>query len=36
MNNTDEYLKQMYGNYMELPPEDQRITHMPEYIRFEE
>lgn len=25
----DEYLKSLYGNYMELPPEDKRITHRP-------
>ncbi len=25
--NYDEYLKKHYGNYMQLPPEDKRITH---------
>ena len=25
--NYDEYLKALYGNYMELPPEDKRISH---------
>ena len=25
--NYDKYLKKMYGNYMELPPEDKRIVH---------
>jgi len=23
----DEYLTYMYGNYMELPPEEKRVTH---------
>lgn len=23
----DQYLTQCYGNYMELPPEEERITH---------
>ena len=23
----DTYLKQMFGDYMKLPPEDQRINH---------
>ncbi len=26
----DEYLKELYGNYMELPPEDKRRTHLLE------
>ena len=33
-NNYDSYLKTMYGNYMELPPEEERRTHLPEYIQF--
>ena len=36
MNNTDMYLTQVYGNYMSLPPEKARITHLPERIVFEE
>lgn len=34
MNNNDEYLSKMYGNYMELPPEDKRINHKPYFIKF--
>jgi lipopolysaccharide cholinephosphotransferase len=30
--NYDEYLKQIYGEYMELPPEDQRNKHNTEII----
>jgi len=33
-NNYDSYLKTMYGDYMELPPEEKRRTHLPEYIDF--
>ena len=25
--NYDTYLRNQYGNYMELPPEDKRVTH---------
>ena len=32
----DYYLKRVYGNYMELPPIDKRITHSPEVISFTE
>lgn len=32
----DYYLKRVYGNYMELPPEDKRVTHSPEVISFTE
>lgn len=32
----DYYLKRVYGNYMELPPEDKRVTHSPEIISFTE
>jgi len=32
----DLFLKEMYGNYMELPPAEKRITHNPEYIIFNE
>ena len=34
--NYDLFLKEMYGNYMELPPVEQRVTHNPEYIIFNE
>jgi len=27
----DKYLKVMYGNYLELPPEDKRVTHHGQY-----
>ena len=30
----DEYLRRMYGNYMELPPEDQRKPKHPHTIRW--
>lgn len=33
--NNDELLKKVYGNYMELPPEDQRVNHRPKVIQFE-
>ncbi len=28
MNNPDEYLKTMYGDYMSLPPEEKRVYHL--------
>ena len=34
MNNNDQYLKNMYGDYMKLPPENERRTHHPYYIKF--
>ena len=34
-NNYDSVLKILYGNYMELPPIEQRQSHSPEYILFE-
>ena len=33
-NNYDIYLKSTYGDYMQLPPEDKRITHMPVFVSF--
>ncbi len=30
----DTYLKQVYGNYMQLPPEEKRRNHMPLRIEF--
>jgi len=35
-NDYDSYLNTMYGNYMELPPENERHTHLPEYIVFDD
>lgn len=34
MNNTDAYLKVMYGNYMQLPPEEKRACHLYGEISF--
>ena len=34
--NYDLFLKTIYGNYMELPPVEQRVTHSPKYIIFNE
>lgn len=34
-NNNDKFLKKVYGDYMKLPPEDQRVNHMPLIIQFE-
>lgn len=33
-NNCDEFLRAEYGDYMQLPPEDKRRTHMPLKIDF--
>lgn len=33
-NNCDAYLSQLYGDYMTLPPENQRITHAPFVLKF--
>jgi lipopolysaccharide cholinephosphotransferase len=35
-NDYDTFLKQTYGNYMELPPLEEQVAHMPDYISFEE
>lgn len=35
-NNLEELLTKMYGNYMEMPPEDRRKTHFPEALDFGE
>lgn len=34
LNNNDQYLKTMYGDYMKLPPVEKRVTHMPLEIKF--
>ncbi len=34
INNTDLYLKGIYGDYMKLPPKEKRVNHMPLKIDF--
>ena len=34
MNNIDEHLKRTYGDYMQLPPIEQRVNHAPYIIDF--
>lgn len=34
-NNPDAVLTRLYGNYMKLPPVDQRVTHLPKKILFD-
>lgn len=34
--NCDYYLKHIYGNYMQLPPVEKRVTHKPYKIVFED
>ena len=36
LENNDEHLKRTYGDYMQLPPEDQRVNHAPYIIEFGE
>ena len=36
MNNPDAYLKIMYGDYMQLPPEDKRLCHINGTIIFDD
>ena len=31
---TDQYLKQLYGNYMKLPSADKQVAHKPIYLDF--
>ena len=33
-NDYDKYLKINFGNYMELPPEDKRVNHLPRVLDF--
>ena len=34
-NNNHEFLKKIYGDYMQLPSEENRVNHMPLIIQFE-
>ena len=34
LQDNDYYLEKIYGNYMKLPPKNQRMTHNPEFIDF--
>ena len=34
-NNYDSVLKSSFGDYMQLPPEDQRVAHIPAFISFD-
>jgi len=36
INGYDNYLKNIYGDYMKLPPKEKRVNHMPEKIDFGE
>ena len=35
MNKPDIYLSKLFGNYMELPPPDKRVNHVPKKICFD-
>ncbi len=35
MNNPDAYLSRLFGNYMELPPIEKRVNHVPKRICFD-
>jgi len=35
MSGWDEYLRTMYGDYMQLPKEEDRVNHLSEGVRFE-
>lgn len=32
--NVEDYLTQIYGNYMQLPPEEERKNHFPDQLDF--
>ena len=32
----DQLLTQIYGNYMEIPPEEKRVNHAPQFLDFGE
>ena len=34
-NNNDKFLKKVYGDYMKIPPENERVNHMPLIIQFD-
>lgn len=34
-NDADSYLKRDYGNYMEIPPKEKRISHYPVILKFD-
>lgn len=34
LNKADDYLRSQYGDYMRIPPEEERITHNPIFIDF--
>ena len=34
VSNYDVFLKQIYGDYMKLPPKNKQIAHLPEEIEF--
>ncbi len=34
MNNCEQYLSNVYGDYLKLPPKNKRVNHMPEQIDF--
>ena len=34
-NDVDSYLKDVYGDYMTLPPKDKRVAHLPQKILFD-
>lgn len=36
LKNNKEHLRNAYGDFMEIPPEDKRINHVPYMIRFED
>ena len=33
--NNDEFLKKVYGDYMQIPPVEKRVNHAPLVIQFE-
>lgn len=35
-NDYDAYLKNLYGDYMQIPPEDKRVTHLAEITFLDE
>ena len=35
MNNYEEYLKVLYGDYMQLPPTEKRISHVKDLVIYD-